>query len=457
MIRADNQAKFLNLRQTYSFFAYESINYEIKSSLKVEYLFNCSDKHYYKPSFELTFNKLEEIKINFSEIENLLFHIGMVELVSYWKATCSPQIIIKPFALSQQQCDWWRKIYFNGLGEFFYLNGIETTINDFVRLESVSSKILTKQLFDLNEATIVPIGGGKDSAVTIDILKDAGVEVRPFIVNTRAACSETIFNAGISQDKVVHVNRKLDPTLLEHNKNGYLNGHTPFSALLAFMASLSAIMTGCKHIALSNESSASEPTVKNTEINHQYSKSFDFEQDFRNYLNEYITGSLNYFSFLRPISELQIARLFAQRKQFYAVFKSCNAGSKTNTWCGSCPKCLFTFIILSPFIEMNELVKIFGKNLLDDPMLDNYLCELIGISEVKPFECVGTTDEVLVCLKYLQEKTVGKLPFLLEKNINHPVFKQVEMTDFYRILNEYQEKNFLTPAFNTILKNAISN
>lgn len=454
-MQAAYQLKYNDLRTSFPFFVFERFSYEIGDTLKVEYFFNCSDKHFFKPNFELSFSELKHIKPDIQLLENLLFHIGMVELLSYWKATCSPLIIIKPYHIDEDQIAWWKKIYFNGLGEFFYLNGIQACMEDFVIIKSESSIALKKSNYAISNTTLVPVGGGKDSAVTLDILKRAGIVVRPFVVNSRAACAETIENADIPASYIIHISRIIDPVLIELNSKGYLNGHTPFSALLAFMSSMTAMLIGSKHIALSNESSANEPTVKDTEINHQYSKSYNFENDFRNYLHTYITGTVNYFSFLRPISELQIARLFAQRKQYHNAFKSCNAGSKSNSWCGVCPKCLFTFIILLPFISMENLIKIYGKNLLDDIKLEPYFCELTGISEVKPFECVGTVAEVLVCINYLINHTTEKLPLLIAKYKDYKVFNQVGITDFNSILNEYREQHFLIPEFNSILKDAI--
>ncbi len=168
--------------------------------------------------------------------------------------------------------------------------------------------------------------------------------------------------------------------------------------MLAFYTLLAACLSGRRYIALSNESSANEPTVQGSDVNHQYSKSVSFESDFRDYVKRQLSDRLSYYSFLRPLSELQIARLFAGHQAYFPVFRSCNAGSKTDSWCGNCPKCLFAFIILSPFIAPETLNGIFGKNLLADANLLPVLKELCGESEVKPFECVGTREEVCMAL-----------------------------------------------------------
>ena len=262
--------------------------------------------------------------------------------------------------------------------------------------------------------TLIPIGGGKDSTVTLELLSDSFSDNILLILNPRKACTDTAYAAGYKDDRIITVNRYIDPVLLKMNDEGFLNGHTPFSALLAFVSLLCAAITGRKHIALSNESSANETTIEGSSVNHQYSKSYSFEKDFREYYLKYITDDINYFSLLRPISELQIAKLFSKNPKYFSSFKSCNVGSKMDTWCCNCSKCLFTYIILSPFIAKDNLTEIFGKNIFDDRNLLHEFNQLIGIAETKPFECVGTIEEVNCALCNIINSEKGKLPFLLE-------------------------------------------
>ena len=160
--------------------------------------------------------------------------------------------------------------------------------------------------------------------------------------------------------------------------------------MLAFYTRLASALSGIPNVALSNENSANESTVMGSYVNHQYSKSLEFEDDFR----AYCVGAFNYFSFLRPLSELQIAMLFSRFTAYHDVFRSCNVGSKQDIWCGHCAKCLFAYIILSPFIEPSRLNQIFGKSMLDDISLEHEFRQLIGEAETKPFECVGIVSEV---------------------------------------------------------------
>ena len=411
MKRTDNQSKFDALRKEFSTFTFErqSVTRE-NGTLRLAFDFNLDDRYHFQPTLEIPARPFFDWdSIPCEQLECLAFQIGMTELVSYWKIACPKKVVVKPFALTESQIRFWKKLYYNGLGEFMYLNGI--TVSEEALMEIVMLPQLPMSFqggivrgkesmgsVQFREQTLVPIGGGKDSVVTLECLRNE-MPVIPMIVNPRGATLNCVKTAGYKENEFIVINRTLDPTMLKLNSEGYLNGHTPFSALLAFISILVAFGSHSKYIALSNENSANESTVPGTNINHQYSKSIEFERDFRNYVAENINKEVQYFSFLRPLSELQIASLFAQCEAYHPVFRSCNVGSKTDSWCGHCPKCLFTWIILSPFLSHDKLVAIFGKDLMADTSLQPILEELNGTAPVKPFECVGTVEEVRACLK----------------------------------------------------------
>ena len=394
----NNSEKFNSFRKQYPLFVYEDFKYSIdEKGLKIEFTF-INGEHTFSPTL------LVEKKDFFSfshlskeQLSLLVFNMGMVELISYWKAFCSPRVVIKPYALKKEQIDFYKKLYYNGLGEFFYVNGINVSQEEFLNIENYSNNYTIAQSFEVEDRYIVPIGGGKDSVVTMDLLLSANRDVVPFIINPRGATVDCCSIAGFSQERTLTCKRVIDAHLLELNAQGCLNGHTPFSAMLAFTTLLISALTKRKYIALSNEDSASESTVKGSEVNHQYSKSLEFENDFRAYVAKFVSEDFYYFSFLRPLSELHIAKLFS-KLSYQSVFKSCNAGSKQNIWCGKCPKCLFAFIILSPFVSKEELIAIFSKNLFEDKDLEEYFLQLCGERQTKPFECVGTVSEVRAAL-----------------------------------------------------------
>lgn len=409
-----NQSLFETLRERHPQFTYENYSYAVKGNqIEIQFDFRMGDEIRFTPSMRLDAGRHGQGELNAEEIDGLVFHIGMIELISYWKCACSPTVLVKSRRLSGRQQQWWKKLYWKGLGEFFYQNGIQTTPELFLNFAFEEGAPSTdefryRRVGDA-DAVIVPIGGGKDSVVTLEHHREQNKKIIPFIINPRGATLECARIAGFPErEDIVILKREISPKLLELNREGYLNGHTPFSAMLAFYTLLASAATGVRDIALSNESSANEPTIPGTEINHQYSKSLEFEEDFRQYVSEYMGDASHYYSYLRPYCELQIAEFFSHYSAYFPVFKSCNAGSKTDSWCCNCPKCLFAYIILSPFIDDATMIGIFGEDLLDKPSMERYFDELSGIAEVKPFECVGTVDEVNRALEMIQESRSDK-------------------------------------------------
>ena len=442
MKRTDNQQKFDALREEFSTFTFERQTVRLENgTLSLAFDFNLDDCYHFSPTLEIPSRPFFDWDgLPKDRLEALAFQIGMTELVSYWKIACPKKVVVKPFALTERQISFWKKLYYNGLGEFLYLNGITVSEAELMRIETLpidsNRTVAARNDMDsswFEEKTLVPIGGGKDSVVTLECLRGK-MPVIPLIVNPRGATLNCVKTAGYKENDYIVINRTLDPMMLKLNAEGCLNGHTPFSALLAFISVLVAFGSRSKYIALSNENSANEATVPGTNINHQYSKSIGFERDFRNYVAENLSDKVQYFSFLRPLSELQIASLFAQCEAYHPVFRSCNAGSKTDSWCGHCPKCLFTWIILSPFLSKEKLVAIFGKDLMADESLRPVYEELNGTAAVKPFECVGTVEEVRACINAVEHQ---------------------DFTEVKAILNRFNPEHFLPEQFEQILKSRL--
>ena len=363
---------------------------------------------------------------------DLIFSLGLVELVSYWKCVCSPEIIVHCGHLSSEEITWWKRLWFHGLGEFFYRNEIETTFHDFaqVRCEQTNTVHHSGTIFRSGALSLVPVGGGKDSCVTLHLLGQMKRKLMGFTVNNQPARDETFKAAGHGPQQLLRTHRYIDPALLALNTAGYWNGHTPFSAIVAFLGLFSAYLIGADELVLSNEASANEASVPGTEVNHQYSKSYAFERDMNDYIQQRFGLPVCYFSLLRPFHELQIAKQFAALPQYHFAFKSCNAGSKRNIWCCRCAKCLFVYLMLAPFLLEGQMVEIFGKNLLKSPYLTEDLQALLGYRHEKPFECVGTIDEARAAFDLLQGKPAAAQQLLRdfcpEHNIPAPFLTTVE-------------------------------
>jgi len=408
--------EFNELRERFESISYDSFSCkENEEDLEISYFYSLGEY-----SFVHKINILKKkffIMDNLREKDIFLFNLGLVELISYYKLVCPKKVILKAGSIDETQMEFWKKLFYKGLGEFRFVNNIDVSYDEFVKFENATRLQHRKSQIDKFSGNLVPVGGGKDSVVTLELLKAQGANNTCFIINPRGATIDTVNVAGYKMEDSVTVTRKLDPKLLELNKEGFLNGHVPFSASLAFLGIFCALISGKEFVVLSNESSANEVTDEESGANHQYSKSLEFEIDFVKYVEKYINSHIKYFSLLRGMREIDIAKKFSEYKQYHKIFRSCNVGSKNggNEWCGKCPKCLFVYIMLAPFLEREELIDIFGKDLLADSELKVYYRQLVGLEKTKPFECVGTRDEVREAVSMIKEKYGSDLPALLRE------------------------------------------
>lgn len=451
--------KFERFRKEAPVFEYKSYTIsETDDTVEIDYVFSIPGVADFHPGW--SFPRPEGFTVNGDlTFERLAFSLGMAEAISYWKAVCSPVMRVECGTLNTDQINWWKKLYFLGLGEFFYVNGINTDISSFMDIHCIGDFKCTSETERAPLCgCLVPIGGGKDSALTLETLTQAGMECRCYAINKRRSITDTVLTAGLPDSALITAKRRFDRSLVDLNSKGYLNGHTPFSSVVAFSAEVTAYLNRLRYIVLSNEDSANESTVAGQDVNHQYSKSFEFEQDFHTYEDKYLKTGIYYFSFLRPLSEYQIAKMFVSHRKYLPVFRSCNLGSKVtpDIWCGECPKCLFVCLILSPFLSRDELAGIFGRDMLGDVNMTDYFFELAGQSEHKPFECVGSIDEVnlAVTLAIRKAENSGEeLPLLFKKykdaGLYHPETSD-EINAAY--CGRYSEKNLLPPEFGKILK-----
>lgn len=437
--------KFLQLRKDNPEFIYHS--YEINDE---GFSFHFSiEQYHFRPCWKWNGSYINE-KTDMKLLEYMVFSLGMAELVSYWKCACPPAVLVKCGSLDDYQIKWWKKLYFNGLSEFFYRNGIKTDIYSFMNIIPDRNE---PPCFNENGAerrgALIAVGGGKDSVVTLELLKSMKQDNLCYIINPRGATINCAHTAGYADSEIIGLSRTIDKELLARNAEGWLNGHTPFSAIVAFSSYICAVLTGKKYIALSNESSANETYVSGAEINHQYSKSTEFERDFREYTSKYFLPCPEYFSLLRPWSEWQIAREFVKYPQYFPVFQSCNLGSKTDTWCGKCAKCLYVYILLSAFLTDDVLIKIFGCNMLDNTDFTEMFDGLVLDGKDKPFECVGTKAEVRLSLEMSAELRKNNPPALLEL---YNKYKKEHSFDLQRLDGFFDNDNFVPAELLPLLR-----
>ncbi|MCQ2914041.1 MAG: hypothetical protein MJ247_02470 [Alphaproteobacteria bacterium] len=336
---------------------------------------------------------LQEEKRNlFNECMRLL-HIAAG--ISYYKAFIPKSMNVMTKPLSKEEADFFQLFYESGLGEFSYRNNVIPEIN--FKSENVSREILKEKL-SWNKRVVVPVGGGKDSIVTMETLNDAGYKPTLFAVGRPRPIKETIELSGLDS---IEVKRKISPKLIEINgTEGVLNGHVPITGIIAFILLCSAVLYNFTDVAMSNERSANvgNTFLNGKMVNHQWSKSIEFEKNFQK-ITKPIFPEFNYFSFLRPLSEIMIAQRFARKTKYDSVFTSCNHAfrldetKRISYWCGNCDKCRFVLLALSAFMSKERLMNIFKFNPLNDESQIEGFRQLLGLSAFKPFECVGEIKE----------------------------------------------------------------
>ncbi len=412
------------LRKKYPRFIYEKYSYKISgNNLEIFFDFTIEPDITFRPKIIIeNINKSRINKIEKRVLENLIFHLGLIEIPSYWKATCSPEIIIKAGYLNKEQIKWWKNLIIKGMGQFYYENKIDWRSQNFlkIKVDNATKQGLVTFSGKLGKRYLVPFAGGRDSIVTLESLKQKTKNIALFSVNPIEKILETAKVSGIKNQIIVK--RIIDKKLLDLNKRGFLNGHTPFTSLLSFISVLCAVLFGYKNIVFSNEKSADEGNVKylGRMINHQWAKGSEFEKIFKIYCKKYLAKNINYFSYLRKYGELQISKMLTKYPKYFSVFSSCNSsmriGAKQVRWCGNCPKCLFVYLTLYPFLEKKQLLKIFGKDIFENQKLMPIMKSLIGQGRPKPFECVGTKKESKLAFKLSQKKAqkYGKIPLLLK-------------------------------------------
>lgn len=428
---------------------------ESESDYTIAYSFILEPEIVFRPT--VTIPKRGPLDAN---LFSYVFHLGLVEAISYWKLACPPTILVKTGKLSPEQISWWHDLFIRGLGEFFYTNQIDFTGPAFLTIENDPSaptfpkpRAMTQPSGDL-----VLVGGGKDSAVTLELITKIPYRRNALLLNPTPAALAVSKISGF--DRPIVITRTIDPKLLKMNAEGYLNGHTPFSAYLAYLSMFLAHYYGYKQVIAANEKGASEGNVRfrNREINHQYSKSYSFEKTFRAYAQEHLSDSVRYFSFLRPLHEIQIAQLFTRYPKYFPLFKSCNVG-RGATWCGTCPKCAFTYLMLRPFLTQQNMVGIFRKDLFAVGAIISQIRKLVGLKGHKPFECVGTVEESTLAV-LLTIGQYNKERLAVPSGIN-AIAKELKLTPKVKavlkksLAPEWPEDNFVPIDYLQLLRQSV--
>lgn len=325
--------------------------------------------------------------------------------VSYYKAAAPPLVVVDE-PITDAEAALLHAVYVDGLGEFAFRNGLDLTD---VRIDAPRRDAVAAPTTSAGERPLIPFGGGVDSIVTVEGVRSAAPDAALFVVSREGDRFAAIEDAAaVTGLPVRRATRRLDDKILRSADFGFRNGHVPVTGIISAVAVAAAVLDGRDAVVMSNEWSASSGNVERDGrvVNHQWSKSLAFERLFRAALAESLAVPVDYFSWLRPFSELWVAQRFAALDAYVPVFRSCNRSFhidpavRMDRWCGRCDKCCFIDLILAPYVDAAALRAVFdGAEPLDDPALLPQFRTLVGTSgDIKPFECVGDVDECRVAV-----------------------------------------------------------
>jgi UDP-N-acetyl-alpha-D-muramoyl-L-alanyl-L-glutamate epimerase len=333
--------------------------------------------------------------------------------VSYYKTTAAPVVNLGSHPTTAEERAFLRRYLVHGLGEFAYRNGLDL---DHLEVIGPDAGPNGPVAYDpVPGRPLVPFGGGIDSLVTVDAVARDHPDTALCVVHPSGQRFAAIEDAAaLTGLQVRHVERRIDPQVRRSAELGFLNGHVPVTAIVTAAAIVSAVLDGRDAVILSNEWSASVPTlvVDGRPVNHQWSKGEEFERDLGDELASAVGPGLAVFSYLRPRSELWVGRRFAALSAFHRTFRSCNRAfhqdpaQRLDRWCGLCDKCCFIDLILAPFLAATELAAIFrGSEPLDNPVNAPRFRALLGLeADAKPFECVGDAEESRAALRLTAQR-----------------------------------------------------
>ena len=338
---------------------------------------------------------------NAEVLDRALFLSFILAGTSYFKTFPTPNVVFEKGGLDDWQAEFLNAVYQEGLSQFAFENTLRR--QDLAQFSAVGTP-LQATAYD-GEGVIALQSGGKDSLLTASLLNEKSTGFTSWYIANSAHYPALLDTLGAPLRTALRVIDR--EKLIDASSRGGRNGHVPVTYIVASYALIDAVLHGSNTLLLSIGHEGEEPHdwIDDLPVNHQWSKTWPAEQKFAEYVRRYLSPDIRIGSPLRSFSELKIAELFVAHawEKYGHTFSSCNRANymqgADNTqlkWCGECPKCANSFILFAPFLPAEELKSLFnGQDLFEKPLLTETFKGLLGIDGVmKPFECVGETDEL---------------------------------------------------------------
>jgi len=354
---------------------------------------------------------IETIVFPFELPENPAVHallrlLHLATGTSYYKVFL-PETIAHSYTISPLETSFWNDVFQYGLREFVFTNRLsEGRVARFPEQKLLRST--PHKRAGGRGTALLAIGGGKDSIVAGELLKTLGILSEAYVVVADEVPPQ-VSGVALELNLNLHiVQRQIDPRLKALARTpGSYNGHVPVSAIFAIIGCIVAVVRGHRYVAVGNEKTASIPhtTWNGLDVNHQWSKSLHFEMLLQRLLAESGCG-VDYFSPIRPLSAVSVAAIFAQYPNYFDIFTSDSSSFRIDKgrrpdcrWTTGSAKSLSSFILLLPWLDEATILRIFGRNFLDETSLEEMFLSLLGAGPARTLDCVGTPQELRLSLE----------------------------------------------------------
>ncbi len=409
--------------------------------------------------------------LNNPELDKLLDHALFLAFVllgtSYYKSHPTTLVSL-PKKIDNWQANFFNKVYQEGLSQYAFENHLtRKQLAHFQPTTTISDHPIDYQGYGV----ISLQSGGKDSLLVASLLNESQINFTPWYVSSspdgkHPEVIDNLFPQLIKKDASIAI-RQIDQFHLQQTKG--LNGHVPVTYINESLAIIQAILNNQNIILAGIGQEGTEPHsyIEDLAVNHQWSKTWEAELLLAEYVKRYISHNIHIGSPIRKYSELRIAELFINKcwQRYGYQFSSCNNANyrqKTDnsrlTWCGTCPKCANTYLLFCPFLPPHLLQTLFNDtDLFQKPSLTNTFKGLLGIGqETKPFECVGTYEELRFAYHHRiktepNSLSISQNPYHRSKNITDRLIQLSENLGinrwFKKASSQKSQKNNSYPPF----------
>lgn len=394
--------------QQYQTFVFERYAFDPKTGV-IELHYGLDDSVAFVETLRLPLKGMHLKDVDPELLDRALFLLHIIGGISYYKTSCPRKLDIRSGSLSPSQASFFTTVYLHGLGQFFYENAID--FRDLIAFPAGRTDEPEPIAWSPSRRKVLtPVGGGKDSAVTAELLRRAKVSFDLLRIGAHPLIERF---ATVAKADLLTVDRVLSPALTTLNAEGAYNGHIPITAYNSILSAVLCLIYGYKAAVFSNERSADYGSLLyyGMEVNHQWSKGLAFERALQELLQKTLASELAVFSMLRPLSELHITQIFATCPEYFPVVTSCNANWRLlekerskERWCARCPKCAFVFAMMAAFLPRETVLEMFGGNFFEEEALVPFYRQLLGMEGFKPFECVGTPEETQAAFLLIRER-----------------------------------------------------